>query len=75
MAAGRGHFEGPLGGILTLDVAQIGQGRFVLGEARSRARHHLVAAKMVDDLHQAVGGEDVHVLAGPGGFRPQGLGR
>jgi hypothetical protein len=36
MAAGRGHFERPLGRLLALDVAEVGQRCGIVGDARLR---------------------------------------
>ncbi len=66
MAAGGGDLERALGGLLALDVGELGIVRRVLDQARRGRREHLMAAEVVDQREQRRGREDLDVAAEPG---------
>ena len=72
MSAGCGDLQRALGALLSLDVAQIELICGCLAHSRLRAREHLGAPKMVGDLDQRVGRDDLDVGARPGGLRAAG---
>ncbi len=69
MAAGRRHLERPLGALLALDVLQIHAGVVGRADFRLRARQQLRAAEMIGELDERARRDDLHLGAGPGGFR------
>ena len=72
VAAGRGDFEGAARHFLAAHLAEIGQAGRIGTPPRPPGGRQLVAAQMVDQRQQAVGGDDVDVVAGPGRFRTAG---
>ena len=68
MPAGRGHFERALGGLLALDVAQVGHRLVAWVRRRQRALQRLQAFEVVDELKQIARREDLHVGSGPRGL-------
>jgi hypothetical protein len=72
MSAGGRDLQRALGTLLTLDVAQVDLCGGRLPHLRLRPRQHLRAAKMIGDLDQGIGRDDLDVGAGPGGFRAAG---
>ena len=74
VATGRDDFQRALGGVLPLHVAQVGQHHLAGANGRSGARQHLRALEVVAELDQRRRGQDVHVPARPGRFRPAGPG-
>ena len=68
MTSGGGDFERTLGGLLTLDVLQVGH-RLVAGiGGRLRPPQGLQSLEVVDELKQVLRREDGHIGCGPGGF-------
>src|SRR5690349_3524112 len=72
MAAGGCDFEGALGALLALDVAQVELRLGELMHFRLRARQDLRALEMVGDLNQRFCGDDLDVRARPRRFRAAG---
>ena len=66
--AGRGDLERALGGLLPLDVGQLGVVRRMLGQTRDRRAQHLRAVEVVDQREQARRRQDLDVAAQPGGL-------
>jgi len=65
MTAHRGHLQGPLGGLLALDVGEVGIGGDVLGEGRRRLGEQLVALEVIDQDEKIVGRQHLGSI-GPG---------
>jgi hypothetical protein len=63
-----GHFERALGGLLALDVAQVGHRFIAWVRRRQRALQRLQAFEVVDELKQIARREDRHVGGCPGGL-------
>ena len=72
MAASRRDFQGALGALLALDVAEVESRGLLFVDLRLRARQHLRALEMVGDLDQRIGRHDLQIRARPGGFRAAG---
>jgi len=70
VAPGGGDFQRPLGRFLALDLAHVATCMRVGANAGLRPRQHLGALEMVGDRDQAARRQYVHILAGPGRFRP-----
>jgi hypothetical protein len=70
IVAARGrHLENALGAFLALDVAQVGERYGIAIDIGLGPRQRLQALEVIDERQQVRGGQDVDVLAGPGGFR------
>ena len=72
VAAGGGDLERALGGLLALDVGEVGQTPGRIRRCPARAATDLRAREMVGDGDQAPRREDRHVAARPGRLRPAG---
>ena len=72
MPAGGGDFQGALGAFLTLDVGKIERHVIELADFRLRTGEHLRPAEVIGELDERCGGDDLHVGARPGRFRPAG---
>jgi len=70
MAAGGGDFEGPPRHLLAAHLVEVGQGGAGHVPSRQRAGRALVAGQVIGQRQQALGGDDVETLAGPGRLRP-----
>jgi hypothetical protein len=75
MAAGRRHFEHPLGAFLALDLGQVGIAGAILGHQRLRRRQRLLAAQMVDQRQQRGRGDDRRLVAVAIVVMRRGIGR
>ena len=74
MGAGGGDLEGPLGALLALDVAQVGQGPEGRHDGGLRPGHHLRALEVVGELDQRARRQNIDVAARPGGLGAAGSG-
>jgi len=74
VAACGGDLEGAPRYLLATHVGEIRQSHRQRPPPRHRTRGELVAREVVDQRQQACGRDDVDLFAGPGGFRPRGLG-
>jgi hypothetical protein len=69
VAAGGGDFQGTLGALLPLDVFEIYERLGELADLRLRPGKHLGPAKVVGELYQGSGRNDLHLRACPRRFR------
>jgi hypothetical protein len=69
---GRRDLQRPLGALLALDLAQVGDAVARAQGSRLGPAQHLGPLEVVDQTDQGPRGQDRH-LPGPGGFRPVGL--
>ncbi len=67
VAAGRRDLDRALGGLLALDLSQVGAVHGVIGKAGLGRRQQRLAAQMVEQCQQ-IGGGDHFDIAGPGRF-------
>jgi hypothetical protein len=74
VAAGGRHFECALGGLLSLDVPQVGQHFLLAGNGWLRSGQHLASLHVIDELNQVFGCQDIGILACPGCLGPGELG-
>ncbi len=74
MSTGGGDFERALAALLALDVLEVDQRVADLADFRLRPGQHLRAAKVIGELDEGAGGDDLHFGACPGGFGAAGRG-
>ena len=68
------HFKGALGSFLALDIRHVGEGHVIGLALGFGAGEDLRALHMIDELDERLGGQNIEIVACPGGFTAGGLG-